>query len=773
MPTRLIRGTEDEPKAYWVVHYNETEKQIHVDINTAVTGFVTTEAVLELSSQDVFGNFEVLFFCNDEQQNKWKIAADQIRFFETNGDHVEPKALRPGDVISFSALDYIPVSEALYNKEEWIGLLRCSYLFEDGDVIVFPDKKVLNIGKKPAEGLLKRNLQDGVFGLKDEKQYPVYAAAPSLFARILPKSKNGTQLRVNGKVFRLFDENGPASGVLIFDLQERAEEEGIHIALTQFGVQENGFYHVELDIPNDHADRTRYFLLINGLQYSFDESPYIFVETGVLCVPEETGLKPYDPIISKGLEEGQLRFAFTIPEEDAFFRLSLDDIPVAFEIPKLSYRFQGEETWQTKLQLSIWHKDLPDIVEVRYPADKLTILLDEEGNDDEDTEQHSQNYSRNQEKGCFICDLHPFRSWYGKRLETRHLYVKFPGMKKPARFLNIYTRDKFVSAVLSADQQEDIIHGTFDIIGKAPCYVDIWYGDKLILKKEPIIDGKISLQTEAPSGFYQVDIFESDSDEDGFDEPDYDLLVSKTMELINPSNLTGSHIEITQLMRRDSDTYLRLKRSYTLYDLKPIKDKKKGYYSGQMVVRDREYGKYRDDYPACIYIRDPEDLSTGYLCELNEYNETEGFIYDTDRHFIRKGDDPAIMNIKGVARYRRFAYLPGDEYIYRIAFVEKPTDLEEKLLKERVERGLEQQGKQQSETHKAYLRKLDPLCKPIQVIGLPISIRNELVNAGIEYTTDLRNMTFRDFSKIKGLNRSDIEQCLVQLRKAGYKISMF
>ena len=132
------------------------------------------------------------------------------------------------------------------------------------------------------EGLLRRGLLDGVYGLREETRIPVYASAPSFFARILPKAKNGTQLRVNGKTFRLFEDNEPMAGVLAFDLQERASEEGIHIALNQFGVHTNGFYHVELDIPNDHANRTRDFMLIDGLQYSFDEAPYIFAETGVL-----------------------------------------------------------------------------------------------------------------------------------------------------------------------------------------------------------------------------------------------------------------------------------------------------------------------------------------------------------------------------------------------------------------------------------------------------------------------------------------------------------
>ena len=109
---------------------------------------------------------------------------------------------------------------------------------------------------------------------------------------------------------------------------------------------------------------------------------------------------------------------------------------------------------------------------------------------------------------------------------------------------------------------------------------------------------------------YEEETYDPEEDlyDDGFDEPEYELLASKSMELINPANLTGSHVEIKQLMRSGSDSYLRLKQSYTLYDLKALKEKGKGYYSAHVVVREKEYGKYRDDYPACIYIPDPEEL---------------------------------------------------------------------------------------------------------------------------------------------------------------------
>ena len=767
LPARLVRG-EVEPIVYWAVRYGDIEEKVATSVEAAVTGYVTKEISITLTNQEVFGSFEVFFAANGEQLAKWKIAADPIRFFETNGDHVEPKALRPGDVVSFSDLSYAPTSEAMYHKETWSGLLRCSYQFEDGDLIAFPDKKVLSIGKKPAEGLLRRGLQSGAYGETEGERNPVYAAPPSLFARILPKSMNGTQLRVNGQNYRLFENGEPQSGVIAFDLQERVPEEGVHIALGQFGIKGNGLYHVELDIPNDHANRRWDFMLIDGLEYSFDEAPYIFVENGVLCVPAKTGFKKHDEIIREGIEDDQLRFAFTIPEEDEYFRLELDGVPVAFEVPKLSYRFQKDESWRTKLQLSIWHKELPDIVEVKFPTDRITILLDEEGNEDEDEEQHSRTYYKNQEKNCFVCDLHSFKSWFGKRVAMRRLYVQLPEMSKPARFLNVYTRSLFVSAVLSADLKNDIIRGEFDIIGKTTCYADIWFEDELLLEKEQINDGRLSFETEIRSGNYRVDVFESEDDEDGFDEPDYEQIGSKTMELINPSNLTGKHIEVTQLTRNDSETYLRLKRSYTLYDLQPMKDREKGYYSGHMVVREREFGAYRNDYEACVRIPNIEELSKGHLFWLNEYGEREPFIYDTDRHFLVKEEDKKVSRI---FRYQRYALVWEDEYVYHISFVEKPDEWEKKIQYERAAKEYQKNQKEREIAEAEFRRKGDSLSIPITQMGLSVQTFNALRRGGVETSTDLLTMcTQGTIYKMRNMGRRNIEECIEKLRRIGYRI---
>ena len=94
------------------------------------------------------------------------------------------------------------------------------------------------------------------------------------------------------------------------------------------------------------------------------------------------------------------------------------------------------------------------------------------------------------------------------------------------------------------------------------------------------------------------------------------------------------------------------------------------------------------------------------------------------------------------------------------------------LEAERAERALQLQGKSEIAARRIYLRTLDPLCKSIQELDLQIHVMNELMSAGIKYTTDLKNLTRMELMKI-GLSQNGIDQCIVQLRKAGYKISSY
>ena len=768
LPSRLIYSKK-QPIALWEIRYNDTTKYLPTEAFEAVTGYMTEETSYLIEKQHIFDSFELSLLSDEEIIRKWKIHQDQIRFFDLDGDQVETNSLRPGEAISFSSPEYLPESEAMYEKSSYDGLIMCSYLFEDGDLIIFPDRQVLSIGRRPVEGLLTRGLQEDVCALNGDNKFPVYETAPSVFARIHPASLNGTRLLVNGKPCRLFEDKQPLRGVHVFDLQEHTAEEGVQIALSSFGVSANGFYHVELDIPNDHANRKWDFMLINGLSFNFDEAPYIFREQGVLCIPEEIGLKPLDPVRRKEIADGQLRLAFDLPEDDDWFRMSLDDIPVLFSIPKLSYRFQGEEKWQTELHMPVWYKDLPRILEVRYPADTIRFLLDEEGNDEDDDEQHYIDYTKSKAKNLFECDLNPFASYYGKRVAMRRLYIKVPGMDKPIKFLNIYTKSVFESALLTADYDNDIIHAEFVIHGKAQYYADIWYGNELIQEKEPITDGKLSIQKEFRNGLYKVDVYETEDDDFGFDDPEYELLGSRTTELVNPADLTGRHIEVTHLIIPKRDAYLRLKRDYRLYDLRPMEGKK-GCYSGHMVVTAKVSGEYRNDYTACIQILDPEEVTKAWVFTYDEhYEEKTPFLYDKDRYFMRAEEDKTVT---GVAKYRRFISLEKWSYEFRIAFIEKPKNLDYQIQIERENRRQRILAEQQKARNRDYLRARDPLSRSVAQLGLSIQTLNVLIRGGIKTSTDLYEQAFtpKGLMGIHNMGRRQIEECIYMLRKAGYSI---
>ena len=99
-----------------------------------------------------------------------------------------------------------------------------------------------------------------------------------------------------------------------------------------------------------------------------------------------------------------------------------------------------------------------------------------------------------------------------------------------------------------------------------------------------------------------------------------------------------------------------------MYDLKPMPQFGKGHYSGHMVVREREFGHYRDDYQAGVFIPDPEELSKGRLFWVDEKydDEKQPFLYDTERHFIQKEEDRTISWVVRYKRYMKKLYFHND-----------------------------------------------------------------------------------------------------------------
>ena len=773
LPECLIHNVP-EANAMWLVEYADISRNVNIDAFQAATGYMTEEKSIILEKEHLFDTVILTLIYDGIARKETLIEGDSIRFFELNGNYAKTTSLKEGEMISFSKTDYIPESEARRKVIIANGMAECHYEFENGDLIIFPGRMMLCIGSKMTEGLQTKGIQKSVYAVINGCKYDVFSTMPSVLARIQDEDCNGTLLIVNDKRYRLFEENQPKQGVNYFELQEMTQKNGMQIVLEKFCGNENGKYHVELDIPNDQTKRTWDFMLINGLKPYFDESPYIFQDHGVLCVPEETALEALDPCKDIETEEGQKRFAFDIPADTEDFHLQYNGIPIAFTIPKFSYRFAGEERWQTKQHLPIWYTDLPSYIEIRYPGNLITFSLDQTGetvgDESEFTESvHSKSYSYSKEKGYFYCELINFKDWLGKRVAVRKLFVQVPEMEEALEFLTIYTKSIFISAMLIPDYADGTIHGQFDIQGKANYVADLYYGEEKILDHESIIDGKLLAKTESLTGTYRVDVFEVTEDDSGFDDPEYIFLGTKKAEFVDPTNLTGKHIEIIQPEIIGEETYLQLKRHYVLYDIEPITNKEKGHYRGHMIVTNSS-GEYREDYPAAIFIPDLNELSKAILYMPDEYGDMEFFVYDNDRYIMCQREDPSVPR---VFRYRRFVYLDDYDYYFRIRFVEKPDNLENWLASERYMQQMRSVSKGAEQKYKAAQLNEDPLNRKVSLLGLSIHTCNALMRSGINTTTELFNYIMHGTKLIQDIKRRDFEECITQLRKVGYDIPEF
>lgn len=72
-------------------------------------------------------------------------------------------------------------SDAVYNCEYLNGLNLYSMELIKGDIIRLPDGRALPVGSALEDGLLKNNLKNGVYVMREGVKHPVFFAVPIIY----------------------------------------------------------------------------------------------------------------------------------------------------------------------------------------------------------------------------------------------------------------------------------------------------------------------------------------------------------------------------------------------------------------------------------------------------------------------------------------------------------------------------------------------------------------------------------------------------------------
>ncbi len=302
------------------------------------------------------------------------------------------------------------------------NLVRSFFEFEYGDIVRLPDGKPISIGKKIEEGLLHRKVLSGSHAFNNYFFMPVYCSPPSVMLKIQAKRANGTMIDINGKRYHLFDKE-----TTVIDLRDRSGETGYITNLGDYGCTEDGIYTIFVDVPNDRTNRLWRFALISGINYEFEDAPYIFKSRGTIRFNDGLIVDPQGNIDEKNNDENSFNFR-TQPEIDYLhfiYNADKEDIDLYFEIPALKWKFHSGK-WNVEKPSNIWHSNFPSLIYIKYPDERIVMSMDEELDDDNNQEQHAVTYVKSRSKGLFECDMTRFKSWFGREKVIRSVFIDLP-----------------------------------------------------------------------------------------------------------------------------------------------------------------------------------------------------------------------------------------------------------------------------------------------------------------------------------------------------------
>ncbi len=797
LPTQLIKFEFDKD-IRWIIHSNERHWTVNTALYQAVTGYKTEIDELDIEAENIFSEFVVELTCNNNRIRMFKIKVDSIRFFDKDGDYLNSDNSMPkGEAYAFTKAYEIPRSDALIENESIGNLVRSYFEFEYGDIIRLPDGKPISIGKRLEEGLLCRRALSSSHAVYNNANIPVYSDAPTILLKIAARRANGTAIEINGIRHKLFDKE-----TTVIELGDKSGETGYILNLSDYDCKEDSIYTVSVDVPNDGTNRFWQFALIKGINYEFEDAPYIFKSKGTIRFNNELMVKPQGGIGERNIDDNSYNFVIQseIYHLEFIYTTKIEIINLFFEIPVLKWKM-GSGMWNVEKPTDIWHGDIPSYIYIKYPEDKIKLSMDEQINYDNASEEQSVTYTKSKTKGVFECDITRFKSWLGREKVARNIFIELS--KNRVEFIRVITRSIVVSHILKGDYEAGKLIGELDIIGKAKYYVDIMLieNKQILAEKLPVNEGEFVIKCTLSSGLYEICVFEDEEDDTGFGVTSYVFIAEFQHNLINPYNLQGKNIAIKYIKKCENSNFqMQVSCQYIIYNLKLIDKNNRHNYKGILAMK-TTYGKSPIYYDVNVHILDLSKLQYISLTYFDGYDNVE-FLFDAYRKIIVKDEERGLTR---AVRYRRYDSLYPEDYVFIVAFTnEMPVimhtpvaiaaqstynqivmkykdnntiKIEQMELTNRNNSLHIQEEKQQIHNYRDEIaatkyaqEKTDILDTHLSEIGLSMIEYNYLKKAKILTVKDIVEGGTKKLSTIQGLNKTMCKEIMDKLRTIGVSI---
>ena len=649
LPPQIVRQEQSE-NISWNVTIAGKTFDTQASTYPVLTGFKTEEVRLPIPSDLLFSEINCTLRTDDTLARSFPaLPPSDVRMFDMEGDYA-PRIFKIPMCV-YTRNDFSVKSPALLDMIRLGSLTRWDLEFVEGDVLIFSDGKSLVAGERYVDGLTKRGIvSEALHRDTNGKDVPVYGQVPNLLLTISKERASGTALDINGRRYRLSEcEN---------DEFEAGDSRGVRaflIPLTQFPECSEGVVNrVIIDVPGNFYAREYSFVCVQGLRTKFDGAPYVFEERGTLVFPESIRVACTNPDAER--LHGENGFQFMLSQKIRTIPIQINNsITVDFEVPMFLWSIDETE-WKTEPMGDIWYSDFKALRNLYFhsPNDRLEFSMDDDYDDSDDQAEQHVSACDKRSDGVFVLDLTRFHSWITRDKIAHGITMRLGPNNYD--FARVYARSFVSSCDLSADYHAGQLTCSGEFIGRNDYYVDITHiqtGIKIV-EKGHISDGEFKLTTYLRNGDYQVDYFETEEDDDFFDEVSYLPIHSFKKHLINHNDLAGYHIKILSYRQKiHSLIHTHFDHALWITNLEHIGPQT---YEGHMKTPEGE------EILVKVVFLSSKDLRYFELYFWDEYDESfVEFLFDNQRKTLVREEEPGL---RPSVRYRRYKVLFDNDYMF-------------------------------------------------------------------------------------------------------------
>ena len=651
IPSQSIKK-ENNSDVYWAISDAE-ELKIPCQLIESVVGYKIQETSFVIPWKNALKAYRIQLVNGAGQIIKsFPIRETDVRFFDNNGYQINSNNLKVGDVVSVSKSSVL--SSALYDRRNIDDIIISYFQLEYEDIIKLPNGNAVIVGKEVIEnGLIGKGLVEGVTCRIDDEPCSLYNHTPHFAIRLAPNKVSGTAVSVNGQRNKLEDIDA-----VQFSIDDRTGDIGYFIDLAQFVNGKNGKYQIEIDIPGS-IKRGWSFICIEGFSIQYEQAPYVFEPRATVTLNDFVEVNSINPACSRISRSNSYQFEIEEVGRYLDFSITVDNVQadISAPVPALFIK-QEDGTWTSKRPPAIWHKDLPDAIDLAVPYHKIELSIDES-----DDEVRTIEYRKNNGEDFIHCDLVKFKSYLSGD-SAKSIRLKF-GSVEETELYNVIIHSRIITMQLLGNYEENELYINSTIMGKATYFADLRRSGTIIAEKVLLSDGDAAVPYEIENDEYEVEFFEAEDDESGFGYSYYSIGKYK-QHLLNPHDMSTRNIKIIRIESKDDPNgILPLNFEYYIENLQ--KTREKNVYDGMMVVEKTSLFQLAA-FRVRVYFENIKDPSAIWVEFYEDEESSQGFLYDTKRHAFLQ-EENSMLNKK--ACYVRYTALYDDEYQFRVEFCDR------------------------------------------------------------------------------------------------------